>query len=64
VDTNRIRRRRRGGGGEGGGEGEDLWRRCCLTLNKFRFTIVVLMYPTSITMLYEERKCYELMDKH
>jgi hypothetical protein len=52
VDTNRRRRRIRGGGEE---EGEDLWRRCCLTLNKFRFTIVALMYPTSITMLYEER---------
>jgi hypothetical protein len=35
-------------------EEEDLWCRCCLTLNKF-FTIVALMYPTSITVLYEER---------
>jgi hypothetical protein len=35
-----------------------------LTLNKFGFIIVALMYPTSITVLYEEEKCYELMDKH
>ena len=44
-------------------EEEDLWCRCCLTLNKFGFIIVALMYPTSITVLYEEEKCYELMDK-
>ncbi|HEX6282730.1 MAG TPA: hypothetical protein VFZ67_10930 [Nitrososphaera sp.] len=50
VDTNRRRE-------------EDLWCRCCLTLNKFSF-IVALMHPTSITVLYEEEKyCYELMDK-
>ena len=53
VDTNRRREE----------EGEDLWHRCCLTLNKFRFTIVALMYPTSITVLYEEEKCYELMEE-
>jgi hypothetical protein len=28
------------------------------------FYIVALMYPTSITVLYEEEKCYVLMDKH
>jgi hypothetical protein len=48
VDTNRRRE-------EEEGEEEDLWHRRCLTLNKFHFTIVALMYPTSITMLYEER---------
>jgi hypothetical protein len=52
VDTNRRK------------EEEDLWYRCCLTLNKFGFIIVALMYPTSITVLYEEEKCYVLMDKH
>jgi hypothetical protein len=45
-------------------EEEDLWCLRCLTLNKFGFIIVALMYPISITVLYEEEKCYELMDKH
>jgi hypothetical protein len=53
VDTNRR-----------GGEEEDLWCRRCLILNKFSFIIVALMHQTSITVLYEEEKCYELMDKH
>ena len=42
---------------------EDLWCRCSLTLKKFSFIFVALMHQTSISVLYEEEKCYELMAK-